>query len=124
MDGPDADDQVELGLLQPDDATPCGRPGAHRRALAQRHGVPEDRAAVLRAALTEMARGPARAVMVTLEDLWGEAEQQNTPGTTTQRPNWRRRAGMSLERMQQDDGVVETLRAVDEARRERLPPVG
>ncbi|MBI1354560.1 MAG: 4-alpha-glucanotransferase [Acidobacteria bacterium] len=117
-DAKDAADQVELGLLQPGEAdgVRAGR-AKTRRALAGQYGVPEERAAVLRAALAEMAAGPARAVMVTLEDLWGEKEQQNTPGTTTERPNWRLRAAKSLEEMQADEVVVETLRAVNDARR-------
>ena len=58
------------------------------------------------------------AVLVNLEDLWGEPHPQNTPGTgPDQRPNWRRRAKLGLEEMQQDERVVSTLRAVDADRK-------
>ena len=110
----DADDQVDLGLLSPEEADGVREGRARTRAtLARRFEVPEERGPVLRAALEAMAAGPARAVLVTLEDLWGEPEQQNTPGTTSERDNWRRRAALSLEQMQADEQVVETLRSVD-----------
>lgn len=110
----DADDQVELGLLSKDEAEDVrvGR-AKTRSALAKRFNVPEQRGPVLRAALEDIAVGPARAVMVNLEDLWGEMEQQNTPGTTTERPNWRQRAAKSLEEIQSDEEIVETLEAVN-----------
>ena len=110
----DVDDQLELGLLDEEEAAAAREARARTRAaLAQRFGVPEQRGPVLRAALEAMAAGPARAVMVTLEDLWGEVEQQNTPGTTTERDNWRRRAASSLEQIQSDPEIEETLRAVN-----------
>ena len=74
--------------------------------------------AVLPKVLEQMAKSDARAVIVNLEDLWGEPNPQNTPGTgPEQRPNWRRRAKLSLEQMQQDETVVGTLRAVDADRK-------
>jgi len=36
---------------------------------------------------------------VNLEDLWGETQPQNVPGTTHERPNWRRRARYAMEDM-------------------------
>ena len=110
----DADDQAELGLLTEDEAegVRVGR-AKTRAALAKRFGVAEQRGPVLRAALEDIAVSQARAVLVNLEDLWGEVEQQNTPGTTTERPNWRIRAAKSLEEMQADPEVCETLEAVN-----------
>lgn len=124
----DADDQVELGLIPTEEAEQvrAGR-AKTRAALAERFGVAEQRGPVLRAALEEIAASPARAVMVTLEDLWGELEQQNTPGTMTERPNWRQRAAKSLEEMQADEKIAETLQAVnrrstpDRSAPDRLP---
>lgn len=116
----DVDDQVELGLLSEQDAADAREGRANtRRALAERFQTPEERGPVLRAALEETAAGPARAVMVTLEDLWGEVEQQNTPGTTTERDNWRRRASRSLEQVQADEEIADTLRAVDRLSKRR-----
>jgi 4-alpha-glucanotransferase len=74
--------------------------------------------AILPKVLEQMAQSDARAVLVNLEDLWNEPHPQNTPGTgPDQRPNWKRRAQLSLEEMQHDDKVVGTLKAVGAARK-------
>ena len=40
--------------------------------------------------LTElMAQGPCELFLLTMEDLWGEVEPQNVPGTWREHPNWR-----------------------------------
>jgi len=49
--------------------------------------------------LAWLARSPARLVLVNLEDVWGETEPQNTPGTGSERPNWRRKIACSLEEL-------------------------
>jgi 4-alpha-glucanotransferase len=38
-----------------------------------------------------LASTRAAAVLVNPDDLWGELEPQNVPGTSVERPNWRRR---------------------------------
>jgi 4-alpha-glucanotransferase len=43
------------------------------------------------AAIAQVARTPATLAIVPLEDLCGEVEQPNLPGTTSGHPNWRRR---------------------------------
>ncbi len=35
--------------------------------------------------------------MVQLDDMIGEIDQANLPGTTSQHPNWQRRSAMSLD---------------------------
>ncbi|MBW3539849.1 MAG: 4-alpha-glucanotransferase [Planctomycetes bacterium] len=75
-----------------------------------------DPAAVLKAALVELSRGPSELVVVNLEDLWGELEPQNVPGTSFERPNWRRKADHSLERLRELPEVNEPLAAVARAR--------
>jgi len=44
-----------------------------------------------------LARGPSRIVLAQAEDLSGELEQANVPGTIDQHPNWRRKLGLDLE---------------------------
>jgi 4-alpha-glucanotransferase len=44
-----------------------------------------------------LARTPARLMMVQIEDLLGQVEQVNLPGTVDQHPNWRRRLAVGLE---------------------------
>lgn len=46
-----------------------------------------------------LARSHARLMLVQIEDLAGETEQANLPGTTDAHPNWRRRLGQSLEQI-------------------------
>ncbi len=57
--------------------------------------------------LEHLAPSPARMVLVNLEDLWGETEPQNVPGTHTERPNWRRKARFHFEEFSTKPEVVE-----------------
>ena len=70
----------------------------------------------LEEALERLAAGPARILMVSLEDLWSERRPQNVPGTGPERRNWRRRARISLERFSRMRTVLETLRKIDDLR--------
>ncbi len=116
----DVDDQVEMGLLTTEEAqTARASRAALRQLLAEKWDIPEDGDAALEVVLEQMARSDARGVLVTLEDLWGETAQQNTPGTGPERPNWRRRAKLSLEEMQQDPRVAELLGKMRDGRSER-----
>lgn len=74
---------------------------------------------LLRASLERLSEGPARLVLVSLEDLWLEREPQNRPGTPGSE-NWRRKARFSLEEMDGVEGLTDALAAVDRARHE--PP--
>jgi 4-alpha-glucanotransferase len=73
--------------------------------------------AVLRTRLEHLAASAARLVLVNLEDLLGEEEPQNVPGTHAERPNWRRKARLSFEELARRPDVVWMLRRVDELRR-------
>jgi len=109
-------------FLRGDDIARCERGGgvrgaAARRALAARRrlvsallrhfevpGAGEGPAVIddlflplLVRVLHWLARTPARLVLVNLEDLWGETEPQNVPGTGPERPNWARKVGRTLE---------------------------
>jgi 4-alpha-glucanotransferase len=77
-------------------------------------------AAVCRGLLRFLADGPARLALVNIEDLWGEPERQNMPGTTWEHPNWRRKARLSLEEMKASAEVRATL--ADLARRRLTTP--
>jgi 4-alpha-glucanotransferase len=52
---------------------------------------PENTAPFVDAAIAHAARTPAALVVVPIEDLLGEVEQPNLPGTTSEHPNWQRR---------------------------------
>jgi 4-alpha-glucanotransferase len=51
------------------------------------------------AILIYLARSRARLMLIQLEDVVGEGEQANLPGTIDAHPNWRRRASRSLEEL-------------------------
>ena len=51
------------------------------------------------AILIYLARSRARLMLIQLEDVVGEAEQANLPGTIDTHPNWRRRMSCSLEEL-------------------------
>ncbi|MEZ5393788.1 MAG: 4-alpha-glucanotransferase [Bryobacterales bacterium] len=115
--GEDIDGQVEMGLLTEEEAGLArqGRKKA-REALAAYFGTAQDGDAVLRAVVQDMGSGAARAVILTLEDLWSETAPQNTPGTGPERPNWRRKARLTLDEMQASPEVVAMLERLAAAR--------
>ncbi len=73
-------------------------------------------AEAFRACLLELAGGGAAEVVVNLEDLWGEKQRQNLPGTGVEMRNFRRRATKTLEEMRDDPGITTLL---DEVREQR-----
>ncbi|MFW6067443.1 MAG: 4-alpha-glucanotransferase [Myxococcota bacterium] len=124
--GNDVDDRVRLGFLEPEDAESARLQRAKTRDLVRRHlgagrrgAAPEDDAqSIMRALLERLAVGPARVVLVGLEDLWGEKRPQNVPGTgDEQHPNWRGKARLPLEALRTDEGVITAFQRIDERRR-------
>jgi len=69
-----------------------------------------------RAVYLYLARTPARALAVQLEDVLGVDEAPNLPGTTTEHPNWRRKLPMELERIPDDSRYTLLTRMLAEAR--------
>jgi len=53
-------------------------------------------------AVRHLGASPARWVLLSLEDLWGETAPQNTPGTSKERVNWRRKARLSFEELRRN----------------------
>jgi 4-alpha-glucanotransferase len=78
-------------------------------------------AAVLRACLAYLSASPAEIVLVNLEDLWLEENPQNVPGTSRERPNWRRKARFTLEQIQSLPEVREILEMVNRLRKGGAP---
>jgi 4-alpha-glucanotransferase len=118
--GRDIRQREQLGLLGDQDAE---QEREHRRAmiasLAQflrakgRLGAADDPAALLRACLKQLAASDSFITLVNLEDLWGESEAQNLPGTRDEYPNWRNRARYALEEFCRLPEVTDILRAVN-----------
>jgi len=91
-----------------------GLTGACRRAS----GLPYERSVALGACLTALGESGARLVLVNLEDLWGETEPQNVPGSrAAERPNWRQRGRLSLEEFSGDPEVATMLAELNRSRR-------
>lgn len=118
-DAHDIREQAALGQLDPADvdALTVDRRTAitrYRELVADEldRPVPDDRAAVYAAAVERLARSDAEQVMIDIEDLWGETESQNVPGTHTERPNWRRRFAHPLARAFDDPGAQPVLDAL------------
>jgi (1->4)-alpha-D-glucan 1-alpha-D-glucosylmutase len=63
-----------------------------------------------------LARTPAALLMVQLEDVLGQVDQINLPGTTSEYGNWRRRISLSLERWNDDPRFVQLCDALAEIR--------
>ena len=80
--------------------------------LALPHFTPE----LTRAVYLYLARTPARALAVQLEDVLGVGEAPNLPGTTTEHPNWRRKLPVELERIPDDSRFTRLTRMLAEAR--------
>lgn len=123
-EGLDIEDRAALGLLQ---GAEVERERDQRRALTRalarflkqrgRLASEAKTQAALRGCLSYLGASAARIVLVNLEDLWLETRPQNVPGTTTERPNWRRKARYDLEALGRMPEVVETLEEIDRLRR-------
>jgi 4-alpha-glucanotransferase len=71
---------------------------------------------VLVALLMRLAESSAPLSIVTLEDLWLEEAPQNVPGTSWQRPNWRRRMQVALDQIEAQPEIQGLMRALAAAR--------
>jgi (1->4)-alpha-D-glucan 1-alpha-D-glucosylmutase len=63
-----------------------------------------------------LARTPSKILMFQLEDIFGQLEQVNLPGTIEQYPNWRRKIALDLEVLMEDPRIESLARIL---RRER-----
>jgi 4-alpha-glucanotransferase len=108
--GDDLADRVRLGLLPRKEMKGAKRDREKlKTALVEflkREGALKSRRPhardVLRALLAWLWAGRAEMVLINMEDLWLEPRPQNVPGTSTERPNWRRKARLTLEQIFRD----------------------
>lgn len=118
----DADLRQELGLLDDEGVAHAretrGRiSAAISRYLGESDTLPA--ASALPVLLKYLAASEADMMLVNLEDLWLEAEPQNVPGTSHERPNWRRRLQFTLEEIRADSNVRALLESIERARQGR-----
>jgi 4-alpha-glucanotransferase len=76
----------------------------------------EATAAALRGCLTHLAASEADLLLVDLEELWGERQPQNRPGTGTEADNWRRRGARTLAEARADEGIKGLLTDINHLR--------
>ena len=123
--GRDIDNFHELGLLDVAEAADArkAREATCRRTaaklveygfLAEEHraGEADSLAAIARALQEYLAASSAEMLMIALEDLWLAPLAHNVPGTTHERPNWRRRMERSVEDITGDPGIASFLQAI------------
>ncbi|MEX2598225.1 MAG: 4-alpha-glucanotransferase [Dehalococcoidia bacterium] len=124
--GLDIDDRRELGLL---DARASREEKADRaksrKLLADwlhSHGYLDgadwnNEDAVMRAVYRGLAASRADMLLVNVEDLWLEPAPQNVPGTSSERPNWRRKARYTVEEFMSQPGITDLLLEITQLRR-------
>jgi len=117
--GSEIDDQQELGLIDAAGHEEAMQRRAALRAALSREvagGGTVDPAVARQRILERLSQSPARYLLVNLEDLWLEEQPQNVPGTSTEKPNWRRRTRRSLEEIIRDAGIRRMLRSIGDRR--------
>ncbi len=133
--GDDVPDRVAMGLMTDEEARQEmeSRASCRRRIvewlgregwLTTTNDGDAETLAVLHAIVKFLAASPAESVLVNLEDLWLEKQPQNTPGTSVERPNWRRKASRSLAQMREQDDIIELFSTIDRLRAARSTTVG
>lgn len=81
--------------------------------------APDDFDPVVDAAIYHVARSPAALAIVPLDDLAGEVEQPNLPGTVAVHPNWRRRFAEPIRHILDQPAVIRRLDRLNVRRRDR-----
>jgi 4-alpha-glucanotransferase len=71
---------------------------------------------ILRGLLRFLGESDAPAVLVMLDDLWGETDPHNVPGTPLDRPNWVQRMARSLATLAGDRSVLDDLALLERSR--------
>ncbi|WP_338241343.1 4-alpha-glucanotransferase [Aurantiacibacter hainanensis] len=77
---------------------------------------PGDPGPVVDAALVHVGRSSCELALVPLEDICGELEQPNIPGTIDEHPNWRRRMPAPTADLLARPDVARRLKALDKSR--------
>jgi 4-alpha-glucanotransferase len=119
--GYDVDESEKLGQLTSAQADARRAERAlYREALFEELDVPilsdsQLTDAAREGCVAHMSASAALLVLVDLEELWGESEPQNRPGTTD--GNWRQRASLTLEEIRVDPKISAELDAIDRLRR-------
>ncbi len=132
--GQDIAAKARLGVLKSDEAERARVARAEDKRLLlealrgedllpdgfDRNSATNDFPPALAAAIhTYLARTPSLLFMAQLDDLAGESQQANLPGTTSEYPNWRRRHSRTLDDLLGDPAIRQAMAAIA---RERAGP--
>jgi 4-alpha-glucanotransferase len=123
-EGRDIDQRLELGLIStkalPQERRRRERINSalvqflrRRKLLARGQKNPAE---VMKACLEWLASSAAEVLQINLEDLWLETEPQNVPGTSTEKPNWRRKTKLSLEQIEASVQLREFFKKISSLR--------
>ena len=88
----------------------------HRAGDAPADGLPAPETTDVRGPLRFLAASPAETVLINIEDLWRETRTQNFPGTSSERPNWLRRAARTFEEFRDDPEIRDLLAELNQLR--------
>jgi alpha-1,4-glucan:alpha-1,4-glucan 6-glycosyltransferase/4-alpha-glucanotransferase len=114
-EGRDIAERVEYGQLDEARAD-IERAERERLCVALCDSAADTSAPALARVHDELARSDAGLVLVQLEDLVGQVEAVNLPGTSTERPNWQRRLDVAMEELVGDPRVHDGLAPLREHR--------
>ena len=78
--------------------------------------APDDPGPVLDAALAHVGRSACELVLVPMEDITGQVEQPNIPGTIDEHPNWRRRMPGTTADLLTNPQIARRLKALEQSR--------
>ena len=115
--GRDISQRVRLGITSVDkeEEAMAERKDEVRR-LQEALGVEDVEADIFQAAHAFLARSPALLVSVSLDDIMGDLEQQNVPGTTAGttngHPNWQRKSAKTFENLKASGTMLKTLLSI------------
>ena len=71
--------------------------------------TPEETDRVVDAAVRFIAKTEVPLSLIPLEDLLGQVEQPNLPGTIAEHPNWRRRLPVTTDAVLEDEAVARRI---------------
>jgi 4-alpha-glucanotransferase len=128
--GLDIQDRVQMGLFDEEEANHEQQRRQQLRDrlvdfLVGRGLLDTDQpqcAQVLQACEAFLAASDAGIVLVNLEDLWGETEPQNRPGTYREYPNWQRKARWTFDSFSEMPDVHRIFDVIDRLRKRRTEP--
>jgi (1->4)-alpha-D-glucan 1-alpha-D-glucosylmutase len=75
-------------------------------------GLPELSPEMVEAVYGFLGRTPSRILMLTLEDVFGDVDQPNLPGTVDEHPNWRRKHSVEIDEIRRDSRMLRVAGAL------------